>query len=217
MAGLAPPKVRWFNEANTAEVTDWNVGVVDAGMFSRKDDPTIPDDVSYPSTFLIWNNRYDAAANPEGQTTDVADMTDVRITTLSLVRDGSGNIDPNLSYLPEGPVAGKEQAFVQVIFFNGARNGGVGEWGSFDSEGVWKSGALGWREIGGDDRCPIVVAAGTAGTPAKSDTISGKKNAGNLTTDKQNYCKAKMRLYVRPTANAGRCEWLTRISYKYTG
>ncbi|MEM0173166.1 MAG: hypothetical protein QXI16_01510 [Sulfolobaceae archaeon] len=215
MAGLPAPKVKWYNEANTMEVTEWNAGVVDAGSYSRPDDPTIPDDPNFPSTFLIWNNRYDPVSNPTGNTKDVSDMLNVTITTLSLVRDANGNIDPNLSYQPTGGVADKTQAVVQVIFFDSSKNNGQGEWGTYDSNNVWRPNT--WREIGGNDKCPVVVCAGSAGNPPAYNTISGKANTGNVNVDKQNYAKVKMRLYVKPTALAGKIEWITRVSYTYEG
>ena len=207
---LEPPKVKWFNEANTIEQTEWNAGVVDAGYFSRPDDPTIADDVNYPSTFLIWNNRYDATYNPNGATTDVSDMTNGWITTLSLVRDVNGNIDPHLSYQPSGAVAGKTEAFVQVIFFDQSKNGGAGEWGSYASDDLtWNP--LTWKEIGGNDKARVVSCSGLKGT------IKGTMNSASLATDTANYSKVKMRLYVRPNATAGKVEWITRVSYQYQG
>ncbi|MCG8500580.1 MAG: hypothetical protein MJB12_09265 [Firmicutes bacterium] len=207
---LEPPKVKWYNEANTLEQTEWNVGVVDAGSYSRPDDPNASDDPTYPSTFLIWNNRYDAGSNPAASTTDVSDMTNVSVTTLSLVRDANGNIDPNLSYQPAGPVAGQQEAVVEVIFYDSSKQGGAGEWGTYDeTDTVWQPNT--WREVGGNNKSPVVAYSGAKGI------IAGTANSANLTTDKANYAKTKMRLYVKPNATAGRVEWITRVSYQYEG
>jgi hypothetical protein len=208
---LEPPKVKWYSELTpTIEATEWNAGVVDAGSYSRPDDPTTPDDATFPSTFLVWNNRYDATSNPTGNTTAVSDMTNVTITTLSLVRDVNGNIDPNLSYQPSGAVAGKTEAVVQVVFFDSSKNSGAGQWGTYDSTNTtWKPTT--WREVGGNDKSPVVSMSGAKGT------IQGLANTANLATDKANYAKIKMRLYVKPNATAGKVEWITRVSYQYQG
>ena len=222
---LSPPKVKWYNAesyivgsttipANTQEQTEWNVGVVDAGSFSLPDDPTIPDDPNKPpTTFLIWNNRYDAVSNPTGNVEAVSDMTNVTITTLSLVRDANGNIDPNLSYQPSGVVAdlrpSVNEATVQVIFFDSSRNNGAGEWGTYDDEGNWKPNT--WKDIGGNTRAVVVSMSGAKGI------IKGSPNNASLVADKANFAKVKMRLYVKPHATAGKVEWITRVSYQYEG
>ena len=210
---LGVPKVKWMNESNTLEQTEWNVGVVDAGTYSRPDDPTVSDDPTYPSTFMIWNNRYDASSNPDASTTAVSDMTNVTITTLSLVRDINGNIDPNLSYQPTGQVAGASstrEAEVQVIFWDSTKSGGAGQWGNYDSANTnWLANT--WRTIAGNDKSPVVSCSGVKGT------IKGSINSANLITDKANYSKVKMRLYVKPNATAGLVEWLTRWSFQYVG
>ena len=219
---LSAPKVNWYNELNTVQQTEWNAGIVDAGYYSRPEDPTVPDTEAFPSTFLVWNNRYDPSGtgngtNPTGNTTAVSDMTNVWITTLSLIRDINGNIDPNLSYQPGGTpgsaqnaVAGKEQAFVEVIFWDSSKSGGAGQWGSYGSDdATWQANT--WKEIGGNDKARVVSASGAKGT------IKGIANTANLTADKTNYAKIKMRLYVRPNATAGKVEWITRLSYQYQG
>ncbi|MDH6674233.1 hypothetical protein M2277_004925 [Paenibacillus sp. LBL] len=63
---MATPTVTWWNGDNTAAVTDWAIGTVDAGT------------VSQATTFTIWNNR--------AGTTAVADMDNCTITT----KDASG-------------------------------------------------------------------------------------------------------------------------------
>lgn len=223
---LSPPKVKWYNAesyivdsttipANTQEQTEWNVGVVDAGSYSLPDDPTIPDDPNKPpTTFLIWNNRYDAVSNPTANAEAVSDMTNVTITTLSLVRDAEGNIDPNLSYQPSGVVAdlrpNVNEATVQVIFFDSSKAGGAGQWGTYADDGVtWQPNK--WKDIGGTTKAIVVSMSGAKGI------IKGLANTASLATDKQNYAKVKMRLYVRPNATAGKVEWVTRVSYQYQG
>jgi hypothetical protein len=238
---MNPPLIKWYNESNQTEITNWDAGVVDAGFYSRPEDPTQPDSSEFPSTFLIWNNR--------GGTENISDATNVKITTLSLVRyPDTGEIDPNQSYLPTGPVAGSDterQAEVEVIFFDSTKLSNAGQWGTYNVSNQWVGwdpaqqkwgiynqdgsfvgwaapGAIGWRKIYGDNRCPVVVASGivTRTTPAggqetKYDILSGALNTGNAVTDKTNYSKIKMRLYVKPNASAGRVEFVVRVSYQY--
>ncbi|TVX97974.1 hypothetical protein [Cohnella terricola] len=64
---MAQPVVSWWNSSNTSQITQWQVGTVDAGSIS-------PD-----TTFLVWNNR--------GGNTDLSDMQSVTITTKA--PDGS--------------------------------------------------------------------------------------------------------------------------------
>jgi hypothetical protein len=68
---MAAPIVSWFNADNTSQVTQWDIGTVDAGSISQ------------PETgfgVLIWNNR--------GGASDVSDMTSTTITTKD---SGGGN------------------------------------------------------------------------------------------------------------------------------
>lgn len=61
-----PPIVQWWDEGETAQQSQWDAGVIDAGS------------ESIPQTFHVWNNR--------GSSTAVADMINVDIT----VRDADG-------------------------------------------------------------------------------------------------------------------------------
>jgi hypothetical protein len=47
---MASPSVQWQNSTNTAQITNWAIGQVDAGSTSAD------------TTFLIWNNRGGASA-----------------------------------------------------------------------------------------------------------------------------------------------------------
>lgn len=63
---MPAPIVSWYTQDNTSQVTQWDIGTVDAGS------------VSAPFSVLIWNNRGGSAA--------VSDMTNCTITT----KDSSG-------------------------------------------------------------------------------------------------------------------------------
>lgn len=63
---MAAPIVSWYEGNNSAEITNWAIGVVDAGS------------VSTEKQMLIWNNR--------GGSSAVSNMTNCTITT----KDSSG-------------------------------------------------------------------------------------------------------------------------------
>jgi hypothetical protein len=215
---LEAPIVTWYNgEAyktetdvtvpeNTQEMSSWNAGIVDAGSASRSADLSDPDPEYYPCTFLVWNNRAGSS--------QVSSMQSVQISTLSLVRNPTTNeIDTNLSYKPEGPIAGPSSSYdkrghVEVIFYDATQNNGQGDWGIYGQDGSWKSGE--WATIEGGTKVDVPSASGV------KNVISGAVNAGSI-NDRANYAKIKMRLVVNPDAQAGRVEWYTRISYNYDG
>ena len=69
---MASPIVSWYNFDNTTQVTQWQIGTVDAG--------TVSEDV----TFLIWNNR--------GGSSDVSDMINCTITTKDVAGGNTGDL-----------------------------------------------------------------------------------------------------------------------------
>ena len=212
---LEAPIVSWYNgesfknesdttiAPNTQEMSSWNAGIIDAGSSSRSVSVEDPDPEYYPCTFLIWNNR-------EG-TEQISSMQSVQISTLSLVRDGEGDVDTVNSYKPEGPIAGagndeNKRGHVEVIFYNELEN--EGEWGIYAQGGLWKPDE--WATIEGGTKVDVLSASGIR------NIISGAVNAGTIESS-ANYSKVKMRLVVNPDAQAGRVEWYTRVSYNYDG
>lgn len=69
---MPAPIVSWYTRDNTSQVTQWDIGTVDAGSIS--------------STFgvLIWNNR--------GNGTAVSDMTNCTITTKDSAGGNTGEL-----------------------------------------------------------------------------------------------------------------------------
>jgi hypothetical protein len=61
---MSAPIVSWYNSTNTASVTGWDIGIVDAGG-----------NASASTQFIIWNNR--------GGATSVSNMTNTTITTVA--------------------------------------------------------------------------------------------------------------------------------------
>jgi len=205
------PLPRWYNLDGTI-ATLFDAGHIDAGSKSFPDGKPLTDpdpDPSRPCTFEIWNNRKTSGGdNDNAQSIARDDMTNVTITTLSLVRDSiAGEIDDNLSYLPTGIVAdtlaANRQADFQVIFYDAV----LDQWGNYDpTNTTWQQNV--WRTVAGDDRAPVVAANGAKGV------LSGGTNDGT-TTNTANYARIKMRLAVKPSAPAGLIEWITRVSYSY--
>jgi hypothetical protein len=73
---MPAPVVSWYNTENTVQVTQWDIGTVDAGSVS---DP--------PFGVLIWNNR--------GSAEPVSDMTSTTITTKDQSGDNTGELVEN--------------------------------------------------------------------------------------------------------------------------
>lgn len=72
---MPAPIVSWYSEDNTSQVTQWDIGTVDAGSTSPS------------KTVLIWNNR--------GQATPVSDMTACTITTKDSAGGNTGELVTN--------------------------------------------------------------------------------------------------------------------------
>lgn len=72
---MAAPVISWYNAGNTAQITSWDIGTVDAGS------------VSNDTTFLIWNNR--------GGSEAVSDMLNCAITTKDNAGGNNGEIITN--------------------------------------------------------------------------------------------------------------------------
>lgn len=72
---MAAPVVSWYDSANATQVTNWDLGTVDAGTVS-------PD-----TTFLIWNNRAGG--------TLVSDMTNCALTTKDNAGGNTGELVTN--------------------------------------------------------------------------------------------------------------------------
>lgn len=89
---MPAPIPKWMNPDGT-QLLQWDAGIVDAGTRSAEKE------------VYIWNNKGTSASSPS---TDVADMTNVFITTKN--NDGTDS----------GPVATKTDAIVEVSTFDGA-------------------------------------------------------------------------------------------------
>lgn len=72
---MAAPIVSWYTADNSSQVTQWDIGTVDAGSISNT------------FTVLIWNNR--------GNSTAVSDMTNCSITTKDNAGGNTGELVTN--------------------------------------------------------------------------------------------------------------------------
>ena len=75
MITMPAPIVSWYSADNTSQVTQWDIGTVDAGS------------VSTEFGVLIWNNR--------GGDSDVSDMTNTTITTKDNAGGNTGELVEN--------------------------------------------------------------------------------------------------------------------------
>jgi hypothetical protein len=137
---MAAPIPKWLNPDGTQRL-QWDAGIVDAGTTSAEVE------------VYIWNNKGTSSASPS---TDVADMTNVFVTTKNT--DGSDT----------GPVATKTDAIVEVATFDGAT------WSSWSEVG------------GSASTVQLVNAAGEVatirgtGNDGNSLTTATKKNYARL-------------------------------------
>ncbi len=116
---MAAPIPKWLNPDGSACLS-WDAGIVDADSTS---DP--------PKEVWIWNNKGTSAASPS---TDVADMTNVFVTTKNT--DGTDT----------GSVATRTDAIVEVATFDGAN------WSEFTEVG------------GSSNTVQVVSCSGVTGT-----------------------------------------------------
>ncbi|WJZ23509.1 hypothetical protein LIS04_81 [Listeria phage LIS04] len=72
---MAAPIVSWYVSDNASQLTQWDIGTVDAGSISNS------------LTVLIWNNR--------GGSTAVSDMTNCSITTKDSAGGNTGELVTN--------------------------------------------------------------------------------------------------------------------------
>ncbi|GCD11787.1 hypothetical protein [Clostridium tagluense] len=89
---LGNPVVTWYNNTNTTNVTNWNLGVVDAD-----NDPTLTE-----TQFVIWNNR--------GGNVAVKSMEQCTITT----KDSAGGL--NLPLVKETWVQARCDSMGETMF-----------------------------------------------------------------------------------------------------
>lgn len=163
---MALPIVSWYNESNTAQLTSWNIGTVDAGSSSS------------PFTVLIWNNR--------GGDIEVSDMQNCTITTKDASGGNTGEIITD-KWITVKVDSLEESTFTQIggdvthpirtnkstINANGTFTPGVAPHssadGSIDILGVINSGELEGanQSLGNVVQCTLVAqipSTATAGT-----------------------------------------------------
>ena len=115
---MAAPIPKWLN-ADGSQCLQWDAGIVDADTYSAVKE------------VYIWNNKGTSSSSPS---TDVADMTNVFITTKHT--DGTDT----------GPVATQTDAIVEVSTYDGTA------WSTFTPVG------------GSANTVQLVNASGTVGT-----------------------------------------------------
>jgi len=129
---MAAPIPRWMNP-DGSQLLQWDAGIVDADTRSTEKE------------VWIWNNKGTSASNPS---TDVADMTNVFITTKNT--DGTDT----------GPIATKTDGIVEVATNDGS------SWSDFQEVGgssstvqvVNNAGASGVISGKGNDGNPLTPA-----------------------------------------------------------
>lgn len=193
MASLEPI-VSWYptdkaGVPSSEQVTEWDIGVVDAGS------------ISPVTEFYIWNNK--------GGTVDVADMISCWITTKGTDGgDGSG-----IGTEQDNIVV--RDKWVQACIKSFGDNPLVEDnWTPIGGATTKSIGAAKiWTDNDGDPGTPMIIADNTG----KNTVISGKINDGDYqkTNNIANFAKVALRVKVPSGAKAGVIEWYTRVSYSF--
>lgn len=182
-----PPIVQWMEVVDDEMVL---ATLWDAGIVQAGDE-------SDQKEFYVWNNR--------GGSTAVADM----LNTMISVRDNSGGTT-------DGDITKQERAKVLVQMFDHSRDGGNGQWGSFNAQHNWVPNAK--IDLMHNPPRDLISVKGTA-----KGTVSGKANNGRWLdaedgselAAEDNFIKLRLSLAANASADAGNIYWRTRISYQF--
>jgi hypothetical protein len=179
-----------YTKGQVATIT---FGIVEAGTFSNVSNPT----GGGVQHLYIWNNRKD----PNGAA--VTALPDMLNVTLRPVDVTGGPIGPISSSVDGNENQGRLEAMVVTTV------------SSVDKTGYWDA-----SDAFVEDWLKVYV-----GSPLKVSTrggkygggynISGAVNSGVL-SDTSNFAEIKMRLWIKPDADAGAVSYVTRLSYTYT-
>lgn len=116
---MAAPNVFWYTADNNTQVTQWDIGTVDAGS------------ISTPKDILVWNNR--------GGTTALSDMTATTITTKDNAGGNTGELVVNTwieckviskneaSYFPMGGTVTRDLKAQDAAVANGIIKGSAND------------------------------------------------------------------------------------------
>jgi hypothetical protein len=198
---MSAPIVSWVSRDNTSNLTNWNIGTVDAGT------------VSAEFGFLIWNNRYNGSTVG---TTAVSTMTDCVIT----VKDTAGGLTGN--ELVKGQ-------WVQVKVDTKGEST-FSSIGSTDTTPAPTKGnptpettyspvehAIRSDATAFGAKCAATLdGSGNHLNPDSFNSpIGGFINDGTKANSLANFCELTLRVAVPETAPAGSIDFLTRVRYSY--
>ena len=189
---MAAPIVSWYSRDNSQNLTNWDIGTVDAGTISNE------------YGFLIWNNKSGV------ESTSI--MTDCVIT----VRDTTGGLDGN--ELVRGRwVEVKVDSLGESTFF---KIGSTESTGQSDAEyeavekeiecdaDAFVSAITTVNDNKEDEEIDLVAADFTS-------PIGGFANDGTKENAKSNFAEVTLRVNVPEAAPAGSVDFLTRVRYSY--
>lgn len=188
---MADPIFTWRSADNTAGVSSWNVGVVDAGITSP---------ASTATSFLIWNNHNDTG---NAENTDVNDAYNIRI----IATDINGNV--NASDTPQ--VITNDWIQVKCDSMSETSVTNIGKDSANPTMPIYKLiSAVGTTTNTGGT---FTVATPTVGD-STSYKILGCKNDGSINA-KANYAKITLNANVPAVALAGNYSFLIKCLYNH--
>lgn len=198
---MAAPIVSWYSRDNSASLTNWNIGTVDAGT------------VSAEFGFLIWNNRYNGSTVG---TTAVSTMTDCVITVKDTAGGLTGNELVTGQWVQVKVDTKGETTFTSI--------------GSTDTTPPATQGnptpettyspvehAIEADKTAFGAKCAATLdQTGNPIDPAGFNSpIGGFINDGTKANALANFCELTLRVNVPETAPAGSIDFLTRVRYSY--
>lgn len=187
MAELSNPVISWRKGDNSAQMTEWALGTVDAGSASTTQSLT---------TVLIWNNY--------NMGTDVKTAYDCKLG----VTDTTGNI--NNPSLPTPDIV--KLAWVECRDLSNAETlwdkvGANATMDDFKKHSISANGST--INIDG------TFNASPSGDPVYPYPILGVKNDGSVLNSKANYSKVELRTNIPGTASSGTFQFLLKLWFTH--
>lgn len=195
---MSSPILSWTDATGTAQVTNFDMGVVDAGTVSKEFE------------FILWNNKRipgsnNPTTNKEYGATDISDVEDLTITTKDITGGTSSEVVTNRWIAVNVP--DKDSQWLRVGYDTVTKN---------DVRLSVES--TGTTEYKYDGDMSVTNSTPNTGDHTSVNgrvSLLGVANDGTLLKSKGNFIRLKFRAEVPGTATAGIKQFLVRASYKY--
>lgn len=188
MAELSNPIISWRKGDNTAQMTEWALGTIDAGNASTTQSLT---------TVLVWNNHNNTS-------TDVKTAYDCKLG----VTDISGNINnpalPTPDVVKLGWVECRDLNNGETTWYKIGANATMDD---FKRHSISANG----NTINADG----TFGATPSGDPVYPYPILGVKNDGTAGNSLANYSKVELRTNIPGTASSGTFQFLLKLWFTH--